>query len=98
MARLFSVIKNLLFMSRNASSASDGLRIQTAKAGRSALKKEGSEANENIAINYTRKDKRKDVYWMRDPKTGNWIPETHIGEVEVDAVELRRKFLSKKHE
>lgn len=32
---------------------------------------------------------------MRDPKSGNWIPENHFGEV--DAAELREKFLPKTH-
>ncbi|KAL0341791.1 UNVERIFIED_CONTAM: hypothetical protein Scaly_1841700 [Sesamum calycinum] len=40
------------------------------------------------------KEMGKEVFWMRDPKTGNWIPETHFGEV--DVVELREKLLSKK--
>ncbi|KAI8544759.1 hypothetical protein RHMOL_Rhmol08G0319800 [Rhododendron molle] len=37
---------------------------------------------------------KKEEFWMRDPKTGNWIPETHISEV--DAEELRDKFLPDK--
>ncbi|KAI4355365.1 hypothetical protein L6164_004146 [Bauhinia variegata] len=32
-------------------------------------------------------------FWMRDPKTGNWIPEKHFGEVNV--ADLREKLLSK---
>ncbi|KAI9119713.1 hypothetical protein K1719_009102 [Acacia pycnantha] len=35
------------------------------------------------------------VFWMRDPKTGNWIPENHFGDV--DVVELRSKYLSNAH-
>lgn len=35
----------------------------------------------------------KDVFWMKDPKTGNWLPETHFNQE--DAVELREKLLSK---
>ncbi|KAI6700327.1 hypothetical protein NL676_014651 [Syzygium grande] len=34
------------------------------------------------------------VFWMRDPKSGNWMPESHFDEV--DVAELREKFLSKK--
>ncbi|KDP40638.1 hypothetical protein JCGZ_24637 [Jatropha curcas] len=34
-------------------------------------------------------------FWMRDPKTGIWIPESHFGEV--DVADLRDKFLNKKH-
>ncbi|KAG5538032.1 hypothetical protein RHGRI_025203 [Rhododendron griersonianum] len=37
---------------------------------------------------------KKEKFWMRDPKTGNWIPETHINEV--DAAEPRDKFLPDK--
>ena len=40
-------------------------------------------------------EKKKEVFWMKDPETGNWIPETHFGEV--DVVELRLKFISKNH-
>nr|AJA33574.1 late embryogenesis abundant protein LEA3-5 [Pinus tabuliformis] len=32
------------------------------------------------------------VFWMRDPATGNWIPEDHFGET--DTAELRQKLLS----
>ncbi|MED6159836.1 hypothetical protein PIB30_117742 [Stylosanthes scabra] len=39
-------------------------------------------------------NKNKDeIFWMRDPKSGNWIPENHFGE-QVDAADLRAKFLS----
>ncbi|ESW07365.1 hypothetical protein PHAVU_010G123800 [Phaseolus vulgaris] len=39
--------------------------------------------------------KKEEKFWMRDPKSGNWIPEKHFGEV--DAAELREKFLPKTH-
>nr|WIW57644.1 late embryogenesis abundant protein LEA74 [Pinus tabuliformis] len=32
------------------------------------------------------------VFWMRDPATGNWIPEDHFGDI--DIAELRAKVLS----
>lgn len=38
---------------------------------------------------------KEEKFWMRDPKSGNWIPENHFGEV--DAAELREKFLPKTH-
>ncbi|RYR74840.1 hypothetical protein Ahy_A02g009549 [Arachis hypogaea] len=39
-------------------------------------------------------NKNKDeIFWMRDPKSGNWIPENHFDE-QVDAADLRSKFLS----
>ncbi|CAN6306338.1 unnamed protein product [Urochloa humidicola] len=34
---------------------------------------------------------KKEVFWMRDPKTGCWIPENQFQEV--DAVELRNRLL-----
>ncbi|GMI73012.1 drought-induced 21 [Hibiscus trionum] len=37
----------------------------------------------------------KETFWMRDPKTGNWIPENHFGDI--DVAELREKLLSKNH-
>ncbi|KAL3723549.1 hypothetical protein ACJRO7_035684 [Eucalyptus globulus] len=39
-------------------------------------------------------EEKKKVFWMRDPKSGNWIPESHFNKV--DVAELREKFLSKK--
>lgn len=38
---------------------------------------------------------KKEVLWMRDPTTGNWIPETHFGDV--DTADLRAKLLSNNH-
>ncbi|TYG65459.1 hypothetical protein ES288_D06G187200v1 [Gossypium darwinii] len=38
-------------------------------------------------------DKEKEAFWMRDPKTGNWIPENHFGDI--DVAELREKLLSR---
>ncbi|KAK3147007.1 hypothetical protein QOZ80_3BG0276530 [Eleusine coracana subsp. coracana] len=35
---------------------------------------------------------KKDVFWMRDPKTGCWIPENRFQD-DVDAVELRNRLL-----
>lgn len=36
----------------------------------------------------------REIFWMRDPKTGNWIPENRFAEV--DAAELRAQLLSRK--
>ncbi|XP_062086820.1 protein SENESCENCE-ASSOCIATED GENE 21, mitochondrial-like isoform X2 [Humulus lupulus] len=38
---------------------------------------------------------KKEIFWMRDPNTGNWIPESHFGDI--DAAELREKLLPKKN-
>lgn len=35
---------------------------------------------------------KKDVFWMRDPKTGCWIPENRFQD-DIDAVELRNRLL-----
>jgi hypothetical protein len=35
-----------------------------------------------------------DIFWMRDPKTGNWIPENRFADI--DAAELRAQLLSRK--
>jgi hypothetical protein len=35
---------------------------------------------------------KKKGFWMRDPATGDWIPEDHFGEI--DIAELRAKVLS----
>ncbi|KAE8657506.1 hypothetical protein F3Y22_tig00116994pilonHSYRG00112 [Hibiscus syriacus] len=40
-------------------------------------------------------DAEKGMFWMRDPKTGNWIPENHFGDI--DVAELREKLLPKNH-
>lgn len=34
---------------------------------------------------------QKESFWMKDPKTGNWIPEAHFDDT--DVVALREKFL-----
>lgn len=36
----------------------------------------------------------KQSFWMRDPDTGYWVPENHLGDI--DVAELRDKLLSKK--
>uniref|UniRef100_A0A0E0KES9 Uncharacterized protein n=1 Tax=Oryza punctata TaxID=4537 RepID=A0A0E0KES9_ORYPU len=37
---------------------------------------------------------KRDVAWMRDPKTGCWAPENRVDEV--DAVDLRNRLLNYK--
>ncbi|CAL5439374.1 unnamed protein product [Camellia sinensis] len=50
------------------------------------------------AVEYSSREapaaREKEVFWMRDPKSGNWIPETHFDEV--DVAELREKLLPRK--
>ncbi|KAL0319485.1 UNVERIFIED_CONTAM: hypothetical protein Sangu_2104700 [Sesamum angustifolium] len=76
---------NTLFTLRRAYAvAAENVRVTSPV---SIIKKVGDSGKET-------KEMGKEVFWMRDPKTGNWIPETHFGEV--DVVELREKLLSKK--
>ncbi|CAO2840336.1 unnamed protein product [Amaranthus hypochondriacus] len=78
MAKL-SVIKNLLSLRCNR-------QTYSAIARDGVMKKKATETT-------IEKKKKEEEFWMKDPETGNWIPETHFGEV--DIVELRRKFISK---
>lgn len=36
---------------------------------------------------------QKETFWMKDPKSGNWIPESHFEEI--DVAKLREKLLPK---
>ena len=58
------------------------------------VRKEVSESAS--ANNIVTDNNKEEIFWMRDPKTGNWIPENHFGEV--DAADLREKFLSKRQQ
>ncbi|KAM1430165.1 hypothetical protein ACFX2I_046260 [Malus domestica] len=49
----------------------------------------GGRTVNNSAAKYD--GEHKQAFWMKDSKTGNWIPETHFGEV--DAAEQREKLL-----
>ncbi|TKY64202.1 hypothetical protein E2542_SST14094 [Spatholobus suberectus] len=55
--------------------------LRSQKGGTTVKAKSASDNNGN----------KEEIFWMRDPKSGNWIPENHFGEV--DAAELREKFL-----
>ncbi|KAL5212130.1 hypothetical protein ABZP36_022977 [Zizania latifolia] len=37
----------------------------------------------------------KKIFWMRDPKTGCWVPENRFADV--DAAELRARLLARKN-
>ncbi|KAM1113453.1 hypothetical protein ACFX2B_045571 [Malus domestica] len=49
----------------------------------------GGRTVNNSAARYD--GEHKQAFWMKDSKTGNWIPETHFGEV--DAAEQREQLL-----
>uniref|UniRef100_A0A803KQV8 Uncharacterized protein n=1 Tax=Chenopodium quinoa TaxID=63459 RepID=A0A803KQV8_CHEQI len=97
MGRLSVIMRNnLIFLSRRtyASAASDGIRIIASNGP--VLKNKASDASEKVIGNnfpITNKQLR-EVFWMRDPTTGFWMPENHFDEV--DVAELRQKLLYNK--
>ncbi|CAA3008673.1 protein SENESCENCE-ASSOCIATED GENE 21, mitochondrial-like isoform X2 [Olea europaea var. sylvestris] len=72
-------LNSLLLLRRASTIAAESTKTQTVT----------SSVNKKVADSV-----RKEVFWMRDPKTGNWIPETHFEQI--DVAELREKLLSKK--
>ncbi|KAI3920642.1 hypothetical protein MKW92_021003 [Papaver armeniacum] len=63
----------------------------TATVVKKVLSETGKARNKSVAAV---EKESSEVFWMKDPKTGNWIPENHFNEV--DVAELRNKLLSKK--
>ncbi|XP_026429875.1 protein SENESCENCE-ASSOCIATED GENE 21, mitochondrial-like [Papaver somniferum] len=63
----------------------------TATVVKKVMLETGKAGNKTVAA-IEKKSNR--AFWMKDPKTGNWIPENHFNEV--DVAELRNKLLSKK--
>ncbi|CAJ1950655.1 unnamed protein product [Sphenostylis stenocarpa] len=68
-------------------------RCYTAVAESLRMQMEETTVKAKAAADYN--GNKEEKFWMRDPKSGNWIPEKHFGEV--DAAELREKFLPKTH-
>ncbi|XP_047312176.1 uncharacterized protein LOC124915497 [Impatiens glandulifera] len=86
MARLPIIINNgsrLLLRSycATASSEKELVKMHLTAVSSSATKKVNTEKMKDC----------KNVFWMRDPKSGFWIPETHFEEVNV--VDLRNQLL-----
>ncbi|XP_054779919.1 protein SENESCENCE-ASSOCIATED GENE 21, mitochondrial-like [Prosopis cineraria] len=79
----------LLISKRCHTVAAESGRLGTAETA--ARKVEGP-PDQSVSGTVTVKEK---VFWMRDPNTGNWIPENHFGEI--DVAELRNKYLSNAH-
>ncbi|KAL9387617.1 hypothetical protein Peur_020741 [Populus x canadensis] len=82
-------IKNVMLLSkRSYGIATENLSKQ--KAAISVMRKARDvKSSEDLEA-----DDSKEEFWMRDPKTGNWIPESHFGDI--DVAEMREKILSKK--
>ncbi|KAK7275507.1 hypothetical protein RIF29_16626 [Crotalaria pallida] len=85
-----------LISKRSYAVVAESLRLKIAAAGMVAGKGkvsvESASSGNNINASASKKE---EIFWMRDPKTGNWIPENYFGQVD-DAAELREKFLPKK--
>ncbi|CDO97798.1 unnamed protein product [Coffea canephora] len=82
----------VLFLRRAYTVAVENVKAQPAA---SVMRKvaEPSTSNIDVGKELVVQGAKREVFWMKDPKTGNWIPENHFNEV--DAAELREKFLSK---
>uniref|UniRef100_A0A2N9EY27 Uncharacterized protein n=1 Tax=Fagus sylvatica TaxID=28930 RepID=A0A2N9EY27_FAGSY len=74
----------LLLLRRSYSASVENARVKPVVT----VMRKGAESSGTVAA------EQKETFWMRDPKSGNWIPESHFGEI--DVAELREKFLSKK--
>jgi hypothetical protein len=75
------------FGRRSYSAAVENARVQPVVT---ALRKAADQSSSAAAA----ATDRKEIFWMRDPKSGNWIPESHFDEI--DVVELREKLLTRK--
>lgn len=69
-----------------------------AENGRLVVAAEAAPIVKKAAASSGEVEAKGEIFWMRDPKTGNWVPENCFGnDVVDDAVALRNKFLSKTH-
>ncbi|XP_021903037.1 protein SENESCENCE-ASSOCIATED GENE 21, mitochondrial-like [Carica papaya] len=83
------LVSNFGLLLRRSYSAAAEINARMAQPVASMMKKTTGEVSGETAA----ADESKKYFWMRDPKTGNWIPESHFNEV--DVADLREKFLSK---
>ena len=77
-------IKSILLLCNRSRSYATATATAVVQAAASAVRK----ANDSTA---TISGEKKESFWMKDPKTGNWIPETHFDDI--DVVALREEFL-----
>ncbi|XP_039070778.1 uncharacterized protein LOC120217767 isoform X2 [Hibiscus syriacus] len=81
-------IKNFQLLRRSYAVVAENMKKQAAA---SVMRKVVDLRAEAVSAD----DAEKEMFWMRDPKTGNWIPENHFGDI--DVAELREKLLPKNH-
>ncbi|XVE51788.1 hypothetical protein DITRI_Ditri02bG0069500 [Diplodiscus trichospermus] len=77
--------KSFQLLRRSYAVAAENMEVQPV----ASVMRKATDLREQIST-----EKKVDTFWMKDPKTGNWIPENHFGDI--DVAELREKVLSKK--
>ncbi|KAL9228480.1 hypothetical protein vseg_004058 [Gypsophila vaccaria] len=80
----FSVVRNILLTRRRTytSLVLESMGVETSKEEPKKDDKVSSAARRETQTsqqNY----KRRQVFWMRDPRTGYWMPETHFTDPDV---------------
>ncbi|PON78289.1 Late embryogenesis abundant protein [Trema orientale] len=88
-------INSFLILSRRRSYAAVVENVRAQGAATAVMRKAAAAEPVAPAASSGVVDEKKETFWMRDPNTGNWIPESHFGEV--DVAEQREKLLGKKH-
>ncbi|KAG9459787.1 hypothetical protein H6P81_004295 [Aristolochia fimbriata] len=83
MSKSLTIAAGVLSATRRCLSSAAEAARKPAATGFPAMRSEYSEATEK-------------TYWMRDPKTGCWIPENRFGEV--DPADLRAKVIFNKRD
>ncbi|MCL7027304.1 hypothetical protein MKW94_014288 [Papaver nudicaule] len=91
-SRLASALQKCLspLITRSGISASAAENVKTSATTVKKVLQETGKAGNKAATEV----ESKEVFWMRDPKTGNWMPENHSNEA--DPADLRNMLLSKK--
>ncbi|XP_020586376.1 uncharacterized protein LOC110028740 [Phalaenopsis equestris] len=80
--------KSLSLLSIRAYTAQAAKRTRTAQIKSSPIK-----LTAEAILNAAGDEKEQTNFWMRDPKTGNWMPQNKINTEEADPAFLRAKFL-----
>ncbi|KAH0982259.1 hypothetical protein GBA52_009436 [Prunus armeniaca] len=83
-------VNPFLLLSRRSYKVARSVQKAAMTMPRTATTESGSGVTDNVANNHDG-EQMNQVFWMRDPKTGNWIPESHFEEI--DVTELREKLL-----
>jgi hypothetical protein len=78
--------------------AANNRGVRSYAAAAVALTRQGPSATggaaSRLAAAAQKEAPKKDIFWMREPKTGNWMPENHFQDV--DPADLRARLLFSK--